>query len=91
MPGFDNNLVNKLPAVVTLKYEGCRKEGEDKDQFLCSLLDRLGLARKEDTELGRMINIIEDPLVLSVSLRLHVDVFNLPGNKKYITQKNLFI
>ena len=86
----DNNLVDKLTAIVRLQDDGGREEGEDQNQLLCSLLGRLGLSRQEDTELGQVIHVIEDPLVLSIGLRLHVDVVDLVGDNKYITQKNQF-
>ena len=86
----DNNLVDKLPAIVRLQDDGGGEEGEDQDQLLCSLLGRLSLARQEDAELGQVIHVIKDPLVLSIRLRLHVDVVDLVGDNKYIRQKNQF-
>ena len=86
----DNDLVDKFTAIVRLQDDGGREEGEDQNQLLCSLLGRLGLSRQEDTELGQVIHVIEDPLVLSIGLRLHVDVVDLVGDNKYITQKKIF-
>ena len=78
LPGSDNNLFG-------LQDDGCREEREDKHQLLCSLLSPLGLARKEDAEIGQMISMVEDPLVFSVRFKLHTDKVNLGGNNKNIT------
>ena len=83
----DNDLVDKFTAIVRLQDDGGREEGEDQNQLLCSLLGHLGLSRQEDTELGQVIHVIEDPLVLSIGLRLHVDVVDLVGDNKYIYKK----
>ena len=74
LPGSDNNLFR-------LQDDWCREEREDKHQLLSSL----GLARREDTEIGQMINMVEDSLVLSVRFKLQTDIVNLGGNNKNIT------
>ena len=78
MPGSDNNMFR-------LQDDWCREEREDKHQLLCSLLSPLGLARREDTEIGQMISMVEDSVVLSFRFKLHTDIVNLGGNNKNIT------
>ena len=53
-----------------MQDNGGREEGEDQDQLLISLLIRLGLARKEASELGQMIQIVNDPLVLFICMSI---------------------
>jgi hypothetical protein len=43
-----------------------------------------------DTKLGKVIHVIKDPIVFSISLRLHVNIVDLVGDNKYITQNNHF-